>query len=132
MGRRKRRGTTIPPQMAALGARLLELRLGAGLTERELADASGVSHQMIQKLEQGERNTTIATLNALADALGVELELRLAGGPKKPAPEPPRPADRLAVATRILTVLPRLPDDRVDALLNEIALWESKYAPHGE
>jgi len=127
----KRRPAAIPPQMTAVGERLLSLRLAAGLTERELADVSGVSHQMIQKLERGERNTTIATLHALAIALGVDLELRLTNAPARAASPAPAP-DRLTIAGRIIGVLSRLPDDRVDALLNEIALWESKYPPHGE
>jgi transcriptional regulator with XRE-family HTH domain len=45
-------------------------RLSRGLTQEQLAEATGLSQQYISGLEQGQRNPTILTLLALAQALG--------------------------------------------------------------
>lgn len=44
-----------------------------GLTLRALATTSGVSSSMISDIERGAKSPTIATLSALADALGVPI-----------------------------------------------------------
>ncbi len=55
-----------------IGARLREIRKRRGLTQRELAEISGVSLSLIRKLEQGERtDTRIETSRQLAVALHV-------------------------------------------------------------
>lgn len=41
----------------------------AGLSLRQLADAVGVSEQLIGAIERGERNATPKNLNAIAQAL---------------------------------------------------------------
>lgn len=53
---------------------LVEARRAAGLTQKELADASGVNVRQIQRVELGEAeagNLTAKNLLAIADALGV-------------------------------------------------------------
>lgn len=50
-------------------------RQGAGLTQKQLADAAGVNIRLVQKVEGGEAapgNLTAKNLLALADALGVD------------------------------------------------------------
>ncbi|MGP4113324.1 helix-turn-helix domain-containing protein [Streptomyces sp. 4N509B] len=55
---------------AYIGDRLREARKRAGLTQHELARASGVSLSLIRKLEQGDRrDTRLETLHRLAVAL---------------------------------------------------------------
>ncbi|MFE2541022.1 helix-turn-helix domain-containing protein [Actinacidiphila glaucinigra] len=55
-----------------IGARLKEVRKRRGLTQRELASASGVSISLIRKLEQGElSDTRMETARRLAVALHV-------------------------------------------------------------
>lgn len=52
-----------------------ELRKAAGLTQRQLADASGLNIRQVQKIEAGEiepGNMTAKNVFALADALGVD------------------------------------------------------------
>lgn len=59
--------------MQEIGARIRELR-GKVLTQRQLADAAGVSVDVIRKLEQGTRKTAaIGTLTQIARALDVSL-----------------------------------------------------------
>ncbi|MCE7079808.1 helix-turn-helix domain-containing protein [Streptomyces sp. ST2-7A] len=54
------------------GDRLREARKRAGLTQRELAGAAGLSFSLISKLEQGARqDTRLETARRLAAALGV-------------------------------------------------------------
>lgn len=50
-------------------------RQGAGLTQRQLADAAGVNIRLVQKVEGGDakaENLTAKNLLALADALGMD------------------------------------------------------------
>ncbi|WP_119726678.1 helix-turn-helix domain-containing protein [Thermomonospora amylolytica] len=57
---------------SGLGERLQSIRKRRGLTQRELAQLSGVSLSLLRKLEQGEReDTRVETLRKLAIALRV-------------------------------------------------------------
>ena len=56
------------------GTRLREVREAAGLTQLQLAAASGLTHEAISNLETGKRSPLAATVSALAQALGVEPE----------------------------------------------------------
>src|SRR4051795_8546383 len=58
-----------------IGTRLLKQRLSAGLTQQQLAVASGVAQADISRIEHGQANPTADTLNALARPLGVTLDL---------------------------------------------------------
>src|SRR5215831_20013329 len=56
----------------SIGGRVREVRKRRGLTQRELADAAGVSVSLVSKLEQGERqDVRLETLRKLAVALRV-------------------------------------------------------------
>lgn len=48
------------------------LRLKKLLSQKELAEKSGVSQQLISMIENGSRNATIKTAKALAPHLGVK------------------------------------------------------------
>jgi ribosome-binding protein aMBF1 (putative translation factor) len=58
-----------------IGARLLQQRLAAGLTQQQLATASGIAQSDISRIERGQSNPTAATLEALGGPLGVTLDL---------------------------------------------------------
>jgi ribosome-binding protein aMBF1 (putative translation factor) len=62
-----------------LGARVLQERLAAGLTQKQLASASGIAQADISRIERGQSNPTTETLEALAAPLGVTLDLVPAG-----------------------------------------------------
>ena len=63
-----------------LGDQLREVRKRRGLTQRELASASGVSVSLVRKLEQGERDDArLETVRRLAVALGVPTTRLIAG-----------------------------------------------------
>lgn len=52
-----------------IGKRIAELRTQAGLSQLELAGISHLGANAIHRLENGEQNATIDTLNAVAHAL---------------------------------------------------------------
>jgi transcriptional regulator with XRE-family HTH domain len=52
---------------------LRHIREGAGLSQSQLARESGVDRATINKIEQGKRSPSIATLESLARTLGVEV-----------------------------------------------------------
>jgi transcriptional regulator with XRE-family HTH domain len=58
--------------MMKTGEKLRRLRRGSGLTQAQLAKASGISQASITMIETGEvENPRPATIKALADVLGV-------------------------------------------------------------
>ncbi|WP_327376184.1 helix-turn-helix domain-containing protein [Streptomyces sp. NBC_01216] len=57
----------------ALGARIVELRRTAGLSQDQLADAIGMERRSIQRYEAGTRDPRFTDLVQIADALGVPL-----------------------------------------------------------
>lgn len=56
-----------------LGARVRELRLRQRLTQEALAREAALDPKHVQLIEYGRTNTTVATLTALARALGVPM-----------------------------------------------------------
>lgn len=80
--------------------RLRELREAAELSQYALARRSGVSKQMLSKLELGEREPSWVTVQKLAAALGVDCTefndpgLTVPGGAGAEPTEPARPRGR--------------------------------------
>jgi len=62
-----------------IGAKLLDRRLAAGMTQRHLADASGIDQAEISRIERGQANPTAQTLQALGAPLGVSLDFSTTG-----------------------------------------------------
>jgi len=56
----------------AAGHRLRALRVGAGLSQLQLADASGITNDTICRLELGRRSPQADTIGRLARALDVD------------------------------------------------------------
>jgi predicted RNase H-like HicB family nuclease/DNA-binding XRE family transcriptional regulator len=74
---RARRGDAI--EVAPLLSAVLQIRWRREeleLTQGQLAKRAGVSQQQIAKLEDPDGNPTVATLQKIAAALGLRLELR--------------------------------------------------------
>ena len=68
--------TTNSDMLALLAARVKEYRLAARLSQKELAEQSGVSQTTISHFEQGvSRNLTLANFISLLRALGQEQRL---------------------------------------------------------
>src|SRR3989442_261540 len=71
--------------------RLKELREAAGLTQGQLADRAGMNQFGVAKLEQGVREPSWATVQALAPALGVAVTAFIEEPADRPAVGPGRP-----------------------------------------
>jgi transcriptional regulator with XRE-family HTH domain len=64
-----------------LGERLRAIRLLRRLTLREVAAAAGVSESFVSQLERGRSSASVATLQRLAAALGIEISDLFAAEP---------------------------------------------------
>ena len=56
---------------------LRDRRAVLGVTQEELAEMSGVGLRTLKQIESGKGNPTLATLQKLADVLGMEITLRV-------------------------------------------------------
>ena len=59
------------------GFALRELRQEAGLSQRELAERIGSTQSAIARMEKGEAEPRVSTLEKLAEALNRELQLHV-------------------------------------------------------
>src|SRR5687767_6760857 len=77
-----------PPLLRHVAANLRSARQLRGWTQQALAEAADVSRRMVVAIEAGESNVSLATLDRLAEALGVPFaELVRAPDATAPAPE---------------------------------------------
>ena len=58
-----------------IGLFIARRRKGLGVNQRELAELCGVSEHALCNLERGVGNPTLNLVNAVAEALGLELKL---------------------------------------------------------
>jgi transcriptional regulator with XRE-family HTH domain len=65
-----------------LGERLRAIRLLRRLTLREVAEAAGVSESFVSQLERGRSSASVATLQRLAKAVGIEISDLFADEPQ--------------------------------------------------
>ena len=54
---------------------LIQARLDAGLTQKQLAERSGIRQSNISRIESGTATPTIQTLNAIAKGSGKKLKI---------------------------------------------------------
>ena len=66
----------------ALGARLREARLAAGLTQEQVARLAGTTRHYISNLEHGRTLPSVPMLARIAEALGRSID-RLVGMPER-------------------------------------------------
>ena len=83
-----------------LGERLRAIRLLRRKTLKEVAGAAGISESFLSQLERGRTNATIATLQRLATALGIDVSDLF--GAQSPRPRVQRRAARDFVAWGLL------------------------------
>ncbi len=88
-----------------LGSRLAQRRKEAGLTQVQLAEALGISQQMVASYEVGRRRIPVSMLPVLAQALKVQIDALLGGTAK--APSRRGPASQLQRSIERISELPR-------------------------
>ena len=76
----KREYENIPPEMNVIRA-LVEARNSQNLTQKELAERTGINQADISKLENGTRNPSINLLKRLAE--GMDMVLKIEFVPKQ-------------------------------------------------
>lgn len=54
---------------------MIDARKQSGLTQKELAERTGINQADISKLENGTANPSIRTLRRLADGMGMKVKL---------------------------------------------------------
>ena len=64
----------LQPEMDITRA-LMDARIQAGLTQKELSKKSGISQADISRLENGTRNPSLSLLKRLADAMNTTLKI---------------------------------------------------------
>ena len=69
-----------------VGQRLKVLRVSKGLSQRQLADASGVANSMISMVEQDRSSPSIASLKKILDGLSVSMSDFFAADPSADDP----------------------------------------------
>ncbi len=78
----KKEWEDIQPEMDVIRA-MVEARISQNLTQKELAERTGINQADISKLENGTRNPSLKLLKRLADGMGMTLKLEFV--PKKVA-----------------------------------------------
>lgn len=63
--------------MHKVGQTFAEARAEAGLTQTQLAVRSGIHQSCLSRLEQGNGNATVSTMETVAAAMGCRIEIRL-------------------------------------------------------
>lgn len=54
---------------------MIDARKASGLTQKDLAEKTGIAQGDISKLENGSANPSLRTLQRLADGMGMKLKL---------------------------------------------------------
>ncbi len=70
----------IQPEMVVIRA-IVEARTSKNLTQKELAERTGINQADISKLENGTRNPSVNLLKRLAEGMGMTLKIEFV--PKK-------------------------------------------------
>jgi transcriptional regulator with XRE-family HTH domain len=117
-----------------VGARLRELRGAAGLSQRQLAEASGVPHGQISMIETGRSSPSVASLRKILGGLGVTMSEFF----EPDLPQSPQifftPAELRDLTSRLYSTLPG-PAGRItlrqvgDARLHNLQLLHERYEP---
>jgi len=72
-------GQTEPEVLDAIGERLRDERVRAGISQRELARRLGLSPSLISQLESGQSRPSVGTLYSIVTELGVSLDSVIRG-----------------------------------------------------
>lgn len=70
----KKEWDALDPEFAIIQA-MIDARKSAGLTQKELAEKTGIAQGDISRLETGSANPSLKTLQRLAEGMGMRLKL---------------------------------------------------------
>jgi transcriptional regulator with XRE-family HTH domain len=109
-----------------LGARVAQLRRDQALTQVQLAEALGISQQMVASYEVGRRRIPVSMLQALAQALSVDIDGLLGDAAKARAKRGPAPV--LARHMERISALPKTQQKFVIQVLESVLAQASTQA----
>lgn len=64
----------LEPEFSIIQA-MIDARKACGLTQKQLADKTGIAQSDISKLENGNANPSLRTLRRLAEGMGMQIRL---------------------------------------------------------
>lgn len=70
----KKEWDALQPQRAIIQA-IIDARKESGLTQKELSERTGIAQSDISKLERGNANPSLRTLQRLAEGMGMRLKI---------------------------------------------------------
>ena len=70
----KKEWDALQPQRAIIQA-MIDARKESGLTQKELSERTGIAQSDISKLERGNANPSLRTLQRLAEGMGMRLKI---------------------------------------------------------
>lgn len=70
----KKEYEALAPEFAIIQA-MIDARQASGLTQQQLADRTGIAQADISKLEHGNANPSLRTLQRLAAGMGMQLKV---------------------------------------------------------
>ncbi len=68
-------GEATVPVSIRVGAEIAAARNNVGITQKALAEKTGIDQSDLSKIERGITNPTIGTLERIADALGMQINI---------------------------------------------------------
>ena len=71
----KKEYDALQPEYELISA-ILEARIEKGLTQKDIAELTGISQADISRIENGEGNPTLSTMQRIATALGCTLSIK--------------------------------------------------------
>lgn len=107
-----------------LGARVAQLRRDHGLTQAQLAEALGISQQMVGSYEVGRRRIPVSMLQSLAQALSVAVDELLGQTAKARAKRGPAPV--LARHMERISALPKTQQKFVIQVLESVLAQQGR------
>ncbi len=70
----KKEYDALEPELAIIRA-MIDARRESGMTQKELSERTGIAQGDISKLENGNANPSLRTLQRLADGMGMQLKV---------------------------------------------------------
>lgn len=105
---------------------LRRARKDSGLQQRKVEELTGIRQEHVSRIERGMRNTSLASLDELAEAYGV----RWVAAPRKVADESEiamLQPDLRDLILRLVRVLPLLPPELLEDLKDRADNWDRRY-----
>jgi len=109
----------------ALGSRVAQLRREQALTQVQLAEALGISQQMVASYEVGRRRIPVSMLQSLARSLSVDIDALLSDDAAK-ARAKRGPAPKLQQHLERISLLPRAKQKFVIEVLESVLAQQGR------